>query len=249
MGLQDAAALLDDAFALLLTGDQEPSPVFALAKAAVAAPAAASPEGTYLLLGTLLDGLAALRHLLSPDAVCARGEATTRVQQQTWLVWMARDPSKPLQNADLDALTASLTANASQAIVAATRNISAAWQEQPLLARLAQARRNLTSSAHLCLAARTISAAAMMASARATTKLSCVQGDVLREAALAGSSAVSQFLCAAYNASTAGAWIHPDLRGAAYISAVSQPAGCELGQQAVTGVPFAAPKRRAGAAT
>ena len=62
-----------------------------------------------------------------------------------------------------------------------------------------------------------------------------MQPDLLRDAALAGNSAAVTFLCEAFNNATqipltAGTpgFVHPDLRGAAYIAGVAQPPGCNV---------------------
>ena len=76
-----------------------------------------------------------------------------------------------------------------------------------------------------------------------------VQPDLLRDAALAGNSDAVAFLCEAFNNATqipltAGTpgFVHPDLRGAAYIAGVAQPPGCNVIQSeqfACTGKAFA----------
>jgi len=61
------------------------------------------------------------------------------------------------------------------------------------------------------------------------------QGNVLRAAALAGDRAAAGALCALVRAHPPGAnsTLDPDWRGAAYSTAVVQPAGCNLGKDGV----------------
>lgn len=56
------------------------------------------------------------------------------------------------------------------------------------------------------------------------------QGNVLRAAALAGDAGAAGALCALVRANppAAASGLDPDWRGAAYITAVVQPAGCNL---------------------
>ena len=68
-----ASALVEESFALLHLGAYEPSDVGALADAVAASPAASTPLGQHLLLGSLLDRLRMLRLLLLPNATCTQG--------------------------------------------------------------------------------------------------------------------------------------------------------------------------------
>ena len=70
--------------------------------------------------------------------------------------------------------------------------------------------------------------------------LTCMQGTLLQEAALAGCPVASAFLCNLLDQPAAPAWnsthwhvslgdhISPDLRGAVYAAAIAQPPGCDL---------------------
>jgi len=68
------AAVLEDAFALMVAGMGEPSDLFLLLNAVASSPAFAAPANLYPLAGTLLDQMRQLRHLLVLESCCLTSE-------------------------------------------------------------------------------------------------------------------------------------------------------------------------------